>query len=130
MPLKPLLPASLHQRILRLAVVVIVVCAFSWQAAQADAMIHVVQPGENLFRIGLRYGVSWTAIMEANRLADTTIYVGQQLIIPGTNALPDAGALPAPTEVSVQPAPAENRRHPLPDCRQPRRKPGRTGRSE
>ena len=48
----------------------------------ADGIIHTVQPGENLFRIGLKYGVSWSAIMQANGLATTYIYTGQQLIIP------------------------------------------------
>lgn len=61
--------------------------------------IHTVQPGENLFRIGLRYGVSWAEIMQANGLSDTYIYAGQQLVIPvaGAPAMSD----PAP----VRPAP-------------------------
>jgi len=44
---------------------------------------HVVQPGENLYRIGLRYGVSWPKIAAANGLVyPYRIYVGQTLIIP------------------------------------------------
>lgn len=44
---------------------------------------HVVQPGENLFRIGLRYGISWVQIAEANGLVNPNqIYVGQTLKIP------------------------------------------------
>jgi LysM repeat protein len=43
----------------------------------------VVQPGENLFRIALRYGVTVNAIASANGLANTRhIYVGQRLVIP------------------------------------------------
>jgi LysM repeat protein len=103
---KPPLPASLHHRILRLAVVIAaaVACVLSWQTARADNVIHIVQPGENLFRIGLKYGVSWVAIMNANGLADTTIYVGQELVIPGADAAPTS-PLPAPTEATPLPAP-------------------------
>jgi len=53
--------------------------------AQNDGIVHVVQPGENLFRISLRYGVSIDAILQANGLASAdNIYVGQRLIIPST----------------------------------------------
>jgi len=45
--------------------------------------VHVVQPGENLFRIALKYGVSVQSIAAANQLSQTTlIFVGQQLSIP------------------------------------------------
>ena len=44
---------------------------------------HVVQPGQNLFRIALRYGTTVDAIMAANGLSNHTIYVGQRLVIPG-----------------------------------------------
>jgi len=43
---------------------------------------HVVQRGENLFRIALRYGTTVEAIMAANGLTNHNIYVGQQLRIP------------------------------------------------
>jgi uncharacterized protein YraI len=44
---------------------------------------HVVQPGENLFRIGLRYGVSMYDIAQANGITNLAlIYAGQVLIIP------------------------------------------------
>ncbi len=97
----------MRYRLLRLIVVAaaLVTCALSSQVARADSLIHVVQPGENLFRIGLRYGVSWVDIMQANGMADTTIYVGQQLVIPGANAAPDASTLPAVTEAAPPPTP-------------------------
>ena len=45
--------------------------------------IHVVQPGENLYRIALRYGTTPWAIAVANGLSSTQyIYVGQRLRIP------------------------------------------------
>lgn len=44
---------------------------------------HVVQPGENLFRISLRYGTTPQAIAVANNLPNIhLIYVGQVLHIP------------------------------------------------
>ena len=61
--------------------------------SQDNAVIHVVQPGENLFRISLRYGVSMDAIVQANGLADAnSIYVGQRLIIPSMASPADSTA--------------------------------------
>jgi lysozyme len=44
---------------------------------------HVVQPGENLFRISLNYNLPYTQVAAANGLSyPYTIHVGQKLIIP------------------------------------------------
>lgn len=59
---------------------------------RADTIVHTVQPGENLFRIGLKYGVAWQDIVAANGLTSTKIYVGQQLQIPNGT---DSTAAPA-----------------------------------
>jgi LysM repeat protein len=49
----------------------------------SGSLIHVVQPGENIFRIGLRYNLTWDRIAAANRLINPHIlFVGQQLVIP------------------------------------------------
>ncbi len=50
--------------------------------------VHVVQAGENLFRIALRYGTTVEAIAQANGITNPAlIYVGQKLVIPAsTNA--------------------------------------------
>lgn len=57
--------------------------------------VHVVQPGETLFRISQRYGVSVETIAAANNIADVNrLNVGQQLIIPGSDA---GGGAPPPT---------------------------------
>lgn len=65
-------------------------------------IIHVVQPGENLFRISLRYGVSIGSIAQANGITNTgLIYVGQQLSIPGTTG----GTTPPPTDGGTTPPP-------------------------
>lgn len=44
---------------------------------------HVVQPGDRLFRIALRYDMSWTRLAEYNGITDpNSIYPGQVLQIP------------------------------------------------
>ena len=46
-------------------------------------VIHTVQTGENVFRIGLRYNVTVDVIAHANGLINPNlIFVGQQLVIP------------------------------------------------
>jgi murein DD-endopeptidase MepM/ murein hydrolase activator NlpD len=45
--------------------------------------VHIVQPGENLYRIGLHYGVSVAKIAEANGIRDERqLEVGTRLWIP------------------------------------------------
>jgi LysM repeat protein/uncharacterized protein YvpB len=80
--------------------------------ALADQIIHVVQPGEDLYRIGLQYGIGWQSIMTANGLYSTNIYAGETLVIPVAaaaapvdSASNSAGAAAAPT-ATPQPAPA------------------------
>ena len=49
----------------------------------AQGTTHTVQPGDNLYRISLRYNVTIAALAQANNIANTAqIYVGQQLTIP------------------------------------------------
>jgi LysM repeat protein len=80
-------------------------------ADPAAQVIHVVQSGETLFTIGLRYGMTWTKIQAANGLAGTTVYVGQRLIIPVSGSTQNPA--PAPTQPPVNnptpvPPPADN----------------------
>lgn len=79
----------------------VLLLALPGAALADDGLIHTVQPGENLFRIGLRYGVAWQTIMQVNGLGSTYIYVGQQLKIPN-------GGTPATTSPAetANPAPA------------------------
>jgi lipoprotein NlpD len=45
---------------------------------------HVVQPGENIYRIAKRYGVSAERLMEVNGIADPRqLRVGQSIVVPG-----------------------------------------------
>ncbi len=60
--------------------------------------IHVVQAGENLYRIGLQYGLSWVVIAAFNGITDpNAITVGQELRIPPAPTATPAtqSALPA-----------------------------------
>jgi LysM repeat protein len=59
-------------------------------AQEGQSGTHVVQQGENLFRIALRYGVDMNELALANNITDPAqIYAGQVLIIPNLSA-PDA----------------------------------------
>jgi len=65
----------------------------------AGEVTHVVQPGENLFRIALRYNTTVEAIAQENGIANARqIYVGQELTIP-------AGSAPAQPSQPAQPSP-------------------------
>jgi len=69
--------------------------------APAAAAVHVVQRGENLTTIARHYGVSISAIVAANSLANPSrIFGGQQLTIPGASA----PAAPAPVAAPAAPA--------------------------
>jgi len=55
-------------------------------------VIHSVVHGENLYRIGLRYGVPAGEIAQANGIRDvTTLRIGQRLFIPGARKRLDGG---------------------------------------
>ncbi len=69
--------------------------------APPGTIIHIVQSGENLFRIAQRYGTTIETIARANSITNVTaIQVGQRLMIP--NAAPDAPGIP--TDYVVGPA--------------------------
>lgn len=58
-------------------------------SAQATSVVHVVAPGENLFRISLRYNVTMASIISANGIGNANlIFVGQRLTIPAPGTTP------------------------------------------
>ncbi|RKO66866.1 LysM peptidoglycan-binding domain-containing protein [Desulfofundulus salinus] len=59
---------------------------------------YTVRPGDTLYLIGLRYGVSFQSIKAANGLRSDLIYPGQKLIIPAAN---NWGTSPAPVSRSA-----------------------------
>ena len=67
-------------------------------------LTHVVQPGETVSRLALRYGTSVAAIARANRLADPSwIRSGQRLLIPAPAPRLPALELGPITELRVWP---------------------------
>jgi putative chitinase len=64
------------------------------------SVYHVVQRGENLYRIGLRYGVSLWAIAQVNGIQNVNlIRTGQVLLIP----VPAPAPVPQPRIYIVRP---------------------------
>jgi LysM repeat protein len=75
------------KKILILCTVIVLTLVLATPAFAETGTVHVVQPGENLFRIALRYGVTVNAIASANGLTNTRhIYVGQRLVIPSSGS--------------------------------------------
>jgi len=86
--------------------------------ASTAEIVHVVQVGENLHRIALKYNTTSAAIASHNAIANPNlIYVGQSLRIPAAGApavtLPaeggqpaQPGATPAPADVPATPPPS------------------------
>lgn len=77
-------------------------------STSTGTVVHVVQPGDSLFRISVTYGVPMAQIVAANNITNPSIiYVGQELVIPGASGSTTA---PAPTTTTTttttQPAPA------------------------
>lgn len=79
------------------ALIVSLLAAFApAQTARADYsasgscyQYHTVRYGENLFRIGLLYGVSWTYLQSINYLPNANwIYAGQVLCVSGGVSYP------------------------------------------
>lgn len=62
-------------------------------APQPVPGVYIVQAGDNLFRIALRFNTTVLALQQANGLYTTRIYVGQRLVIPGSAPVP----IPAPS---------------------------------
>lgn len=88
MPFASAAPGALRCRLRLLSAVLALALAFMpVLTAHAESVTHVVQPGENLFRIGLRYGVSWLDIMAANGLTSTYIFPGEVLVIPAGSGI-------------------------------------------
>jgi len=81
------------RRILVAGLVFALTLALAAPVCAEGSIVHVVQRGENLFRIALHYGVTMDALAEANGLTNVSrIYVGQRLVIPTGSAAPTPSA--------------------------------------
>ena len=74
--------------------------------------VHVVRPGENLYRISLRYGVPAEEVVSQNGLANPRLLsVGQELVIPrcgNVGVTPSPGVTPPPGGQTHVVRPGEN----------------------
>ena len=75
------------QTMLVLALTLILGVSAEGQGIDTDPVVHVVQPGDTLAAISLRYGVALETIVQENGLQDRDlIHVGQRLAIPDLGA--------------------------------------------
>lgn len=70
-------------------------------AAAAASATYTVQRGDTLYSLARRFNTTVQAIMSTNKLASTTIYIGQKLAIPG-GSTPNPTPNPAPSTYTVQ----------------------------
>jgi LysM repeat protein len=95
------LAMKIHRSILS---VLIAAMLFSLSASPVGAApvqscidYHVVQVGENLYRIALQYGMTFDVLMQANGILNPNlVYVGQSLCIPGGDGVNPIYPLPQP----------------------------------
>jgi len=86
------------RRIWALIAVLVLVLTWAQPALAQGTIIHTVQPGENLYRIALRYGLTTHTLAAANSISNpNAIYAGQRLTIPDVSgAIPPAPPVTAP----------------------------------
>jgi LysM repeat protein len=79
----------------------------SGTSASTGGSVHVVQVGETMTSISLRYGVDQWAIARANGITNLNhIYIGQRLIIPGSTTSTGTSAKPSqPSYPTTYPGP-------------------------
>jgi LysM repeat protein len=81
-------------------ILVVMLVAFS-VSAQDQPTIHIVLPGENLFRISQEYNIDVNTLAQANNITNTwRIYAGQKLVIPTSSG--DTTTVTQPDQPIVQ----------------------------
>jgi murein DD-endopeptidase MepM/ murein hydrolase activator NlpD len=66
-------------------------------AEPTDGVVHVVQPGQTLWRIARAYDVALDRLADANGIEDPArVDVGTPIFVPGARATLDVAAYPAP----------------------------------
>ena len=67
----------------------VLLAALACASGSGRGFYHEVKPGENLYRIGLRYGVPSQTLAKANHIDDVhSVAVGTELWIPSPSHLP------------------------------------------
>ena len=83
------------RRLFVLVTVLALLVTTSVTMAQGGQVVHIVAPGENLYRISVRYNVAIASIAAANGIYNVNhIYAGQRLVIPTGGVIP--GPVPQP----------------------------------
>jgi len=81
----------MHKRIVACILVLIFVVSATPASAQTPTPppgpVYIVQSGDTLWSIAIRFNVSVTDLMAANKMVSQEIFVGDQLVIPGLNGL-------------------------------------------
>ncbi|MGB9867213.1 MAG: cell wall hydrolase [Bacillota bacterium] len=70
------------------AIAIAVVCAHGVRPALAASRVHVVVPGDTLWRIAAKYGVTVESLVQVNYLTSSLIIPGQTIVIPTTALQP------------------------------------------
>ncbi len=95
--------AAKMRRIVTVGAALLMICALVLSgipgsvsaAPSSDDIVYTVKPGDRLVDIAARYGVSASAIVRANGLANAdTIFPGQKLVIPSPATAPASTAAP------------------------------------
>lgn len=96
-----------------IAVLLVVTAIIRPASAQSSTnnVVYVVQPGDNLYRIGLKFNTTIAALAQANGIVNPNlIVVGQRLIIPGVQVTAMPGTATeqsetlAPTSMATTPS--------------------------
>lgn len=81
-----------------------VLLSFASQPVFAYGETYIVQPGDTLFTIANRYGLSVTDLALANGLSNGYwVYAGQQLIIPAPSPFLESPGFGRPTNPAIEP---------------------------
>lgn len=76
----------------------------AWPPRPCVRAVYLVRPGDNLFRIGLRFGVNYLVLAQFNRLRNPNlIFFGMPLFIPCKNFYPPSASPYPPGRPPVQP---------------------------
>lgn len=82
---------------------------------KAGERIHVVRPGENLYRIALAHGVDADELADLNQISDPKrLAVGRELVLPPAKGRRVASATPTGTKLGARPPPAPPAKRPRP----------------
>ena len=74
--------------------------------AEVTSISHLVEPGETLFRIAVKYGLSIQSVAQANNITNyDLVFAGQYLTIPLSGSAAETGAQ-AESTVASQPPPS------------------------